>query len=87
MKYMLLIYESEAEWKALSEDEQRAEFNEYVRFTEDIRQSGNYSRRSRKFTKAMSKKSDRSANSGGFPTFPACAPRTSLFSRRLKMSA
>ncbi len=42
MKYMLLIYESGADWNAMSEAEQRAEIGEYVRFTEDIRQSGNY---------------------------------------------
>ena len=42
MKYMLLIYENEAEWDALTEAQQGAEMREYLRFTDDIRQTGNY---------------------------------------------
>ncbi len=42
MKYLLLIFESEADWNAMAEAERRAEIREYVRFTEDIRRSGNY---------------------------------------------
>ena len=42
MKYMLLIYENEAEWDALTETEQRAEMGEYLRFTDDIRRTGNH---------------------------------------------
>jgi len=42
MKYMLLIYEAESEWNALSEAEQRAEIGEYNQFTQDIRRTGNY---------------------------------------------
>lgn len=42
MKYMLLIYENEAEWDALSEAQQRAEMGEYLRFTDNIRSTGNY---------------------------------------------
>jgi len=42
MKYMLLIYESEADWDALTEAEQLAEMGQYERFTDDIRRSGNY---------------------------------------------
>jgi len=39
---MLLIYESEADWDALTEAEQLAEMGQYERFTDDIRRSGNY---------------------------------------------
>ena len=42
MKYMLIIYEREADWDALSEAERQAEMGEYDRFTEDIRCSGNH---------------------------------------------
>jgi hypothetical protein len=42
MKYMLLIYEREADWDALTDAEQRGEMGEYERFTDDIRRSGNY---------------------------------------------
>jgi hypothetical protein len=42
MKYMLLIYEREADWDALTEAEQQAEMGEYDRFTDDIRRTGNY---------------------------------------------
>jgi hypothetical protein len=42
MKYMLLIYEREADWDALTEAEQRAEMGEYDRFSDDIRTTGNY---------------------------------------------
>jgi len=39
---MLLIYEREADWDALTESEQRAEMGEYERFTGEIRSAGNY---------------------------------------------
>jgi len=42
MKYMLLIYESEAEWDSLSDVEHRTEMDEYGRFTDDIRRTGHY---------------------------------------------
>lgn len=42
MKYMLLIYEREADWDGLSEAERRAEMAKYTRFTDDIRRTGNY---------------------------------------------
>lgn len=37
MQYMLLIWENEALTAARSEAEQRAVFDEYIRFTDDIR--------------------------------------------------
>ena len=39
---MLLIYEREADWDALTEAEQRAEMGEYEKFTADIRGTGNH---------------------------------------------
>jgi hypothetical protein len=42
MKYMLLIYENEAERDALTEAQQKAETGEYLRFTDDIRRTGNH---------------------------------------------
>jgi hypothetical protein len=42
MKYMLLIYERESDWAALSEQEQGRIFQEYGVFTKSIRESGNY---------------------------------------------
>jgi hypothetical protein len=42
MKYILLIYENEAEWDALTEAQQQAEMGEYFRFTDDIRRTGNH---------------------------------------------
>ena len=40
MKYLLLIYENEAEWAAMSEQEQGQVFGEYMAFTQDVAQSG-----------------------------------------------
>jgi len=42
MKYMLLIYEREADRDALTASEQQAEMCEYERFTDEIRGTGNY---------------------------------------------
>ena len=42
MQYILLIYENEAEWNAISDPERQAEHREYVAFTDDIRRSGNH---------------------------------------------
>ena len=42
MKYILLIYQSETEWDALNEAQQQAEIAEYLRFTDDIRGTGNH---------------------------------------------
>ena len=42
MKYILLIYQSEMEWDAMSEERQQAEIGEYLRFTDDIRRTGNH---------------------------------------------
>ncbi|MEP6768844.1 MAG: YciI family protein [Acidobacteriota bacterium] len=40
MRYMLLIYDKEADWAGLSEEERGKLFQEYMTFTEDIRKSG-----------------------------------------------
>ena len=40
MKYLLLIYEREADWEKLSEEEGGKIFGEYMAFTEDIRAKG-----------------------------------------------
>ncbi|MBI3769253.1 MAG: YciI family protein [Deltaproteobacteria bacterium] len=42
MQYMLLIYESEASFGKMSEQERGAIFGEYMKLTEDIRKSGNF---------------------------------------------
>jgi len=42
MQYILLIYENEAEWNAISDAERQAEHRQYVAFTNDIRRSGNH---------------------------------------------
>src|SRR5215831_7506606 len=42
MKYILLIYQSEMEWDAMSEERQQAEMGESLRFTDDIRRTGNH---------------------------------------------
>ena len=42
MKYLLLIYENEAQWAGVSEAEQGKIFGEYMEFTKDIRKKGNY---------------------------------------------
>jgi hypothetical protein len=42
MRYMLLIYDREADWASMSEDERGKMFHEYMTFTEEIRKSGQY---------------------------------------------
>ncbi len=42
MKYLLLIYESEKAWDAVSEAEKGKIFQEYMDYTARIRKSGNY---------------------------------------------
>ena len=42
MRYVMLIYEREAEWASMSEEEQGKVFAEYMAFTDSIRKSGNY---------------------------------------------
>ena len=42
MKYMLLIYNREQEWVKLSEAEQNAIYGEYAKFSQSIKDSGNY---------------------------------------------
>lgn len=41
MKYILLIYENEAERDALTQPHWKAETGEYLRLTDDIRRTGN----------------------------------------------
>ncbi len=40
MRYMLLIYDRESDWAAMSEAESGKMFQEYMTFTEGIRKSG-----------------------------------------------
>jgi hypothetical protein len=42
MKYLLLIYESEASFAGMPGDEQAKTFEEYMDYTKGIRKSGNY---------------------------------------------
>ena len=42
MRYMLLLYGREADWKNRSEQEKGQIFHEYMTFTEGIRNSGHY---------------------------------------------
>jgi hypothetical protein len=42
MQYLLLIYENEASFASLSEEEQGKIFQEYLDYTDRIRKSGNY---------------------------------------------
>jgi hypothetical protein len=42
MKYLLLIYESEAGFAGMSGDEQARIFEEYMVYTKNIKKSGNY---------------------------------------------
>jgi hypothetical protein len=42
MQYLLLIYDAEKVWNALSEAEHNKLFAEYGRFTDEIKQSGHY---------------------------------------------
>jgi hypothetical protein len=42
MKYLLLIYEKEADWAAIPEAEKGKIFQEYMDYSNRIRKSGNY---------------------------------------------
>jgi hypothetical protein len=42
MKYLLLIYENEADWAAIPEAEKGKIFQEYVDYSKRIRKSGHY---------------------------------------------
>jgi hypothetical protein len=42
MRYMLLIYDREADWAALSEKQRGELFQQYMAFTDGIRKSGHY---------------------------------------------
>ena len=42
MKYLLLIYENEAQWAGVSQAEQGKIFEEYMVYTKDIRKKGHY---------------------------------------------
>jgi hypothetical protein len=42
MRYMLLIYESEASFQTISEEEGNKIMGEYMAFTDDIRRGGQY---------------------------------------------
>jgi hypothetical protein len=42
MQYLLLIYHTESEWDALSEDERQRMYGEYGRLREDLIKSGNW---------------------------------------------
>jgi len=42
MRYMLLIYDREADWAAMSEAEKGKMFGEYMTFTEDLRKTGRH---------------------------------------------
>lgn len=42
MKYLMLIYEREAEWAGLSEAEQGVIFGEYMAYTDKLRANGHY---------------------------------------------
>jgi len=42
MRYLMLIYEREANWLSMSEEEQGKVFGEYMAFGAGIRQNGNF---------------------------------------------
>ena len=42
MKYLLLIYDREQNWAKMSEAEQGAMYGEYMKLTQDIKDSGHY---------------------------------------------
>ena len=42
MKYILLIYDREKDWANMSEADQRAIYGEYMKFSQDIKDSGHY---------------------------------------------
>jgi hypothetical protein len=42
MQYMLLIYDNEATWTGMSEEDRNAVMGEYFSYTEELRNSGKY---------------------------------------------
>jgi hypothetical protein len=42
MQYILLIYESEAEWNSVGEAERQKMFQQYMELTQDMQKNGNY---------------------------------------------
>jgi hypothetical protein len=42
MQYMLLIYDNEATWETMPEDEQQNVMREYFQYTEELKSSGKY---------------------------------------------
>jgi hypothetical protein len=42
MQYLCLIYDSEAEWMKMSQAEQGKMYEEYMQFTQDIKDKGNH---------------------------------------------
>jgi hypothetical protein len=42
MKYLLLIYDREQDWNNMSEAEQGAIYADYMKFSQEIKDSGNY---------------------------------------------
>ena len=42
MQYMLLIYDEEATWGGMSEDERNGVMREYFQFTEELRSAGKF---------------------------------------------
>jgi hypothetical protein len=42
MEYLLMIYERESDWAALSDEARGAMYKDYYEFTESIRKSGHY---------------------------------------------
>jgi len=42
MRYMLLIYEAEANWQKMTQEDGAKVMGEYMAFTEDIRRGGQY---------------------------------------------
>ncbi len=42
MQYMLLIYQNEKAWDALTEAERNEAFGEYMKYTNDLKASGHY---------------------------------------------
>jgi hypothetical protein len=42
MQYLLLIYDEEAKWASMAEDERNALYGAYMAFTNELRESGAY---------------------------------------------
>lgn len=42
MKYILLIYDNEQDWINMGEEQQSQMYGEYMKFSAEIRESGNY---------------------------------------------